>query len=206
MNTVILSGAIAPTPEFRQTREGKSICEFHLLFTNPSKSGSTKKIKCLSFGRLAEAVAQFHESQAVVLIGSINIINKEDKTRLIEFKISSFDTVPFPVNINSICLAGRTGRDTEIRFFDSGNSKASTSLAVRRTSDQTDWFDLEAWGKTGEVMSNYVAKGGLIAVQGQIKFEEWNDKNTGGLRTKIVVNVGELELLGRKREQEEVAF
>ncbi|MFO0055639.1 MAG: single-stranded DNA-binding protein [Dolichospermum sp.] len=108
-----------------------------------------------------------------------------------------------PVNINSVNITGRTGQDPEPKYFESGKNKCSASLAVRRTSDQTDWFDLEAWGKTAEVMGNYVRKGGLIGISGQLKFEEWTDKNSGELRSKPIILVGQLELLGGKKEQEE---
>jgi single-strand DNA-binding protein len=142
------------------------------------------------------------------LVGAINIISKESngtKTKVTEFKISALDMVSSPVNVNSVSIAGRVGRDPEVRYFESGTNKTSCSLAVRRTS-QTDWFDLEAWGKTGEVMGNYVRKGGLIGILGQIKFEEWTDKSTGELRSKPVILVGELELLGGKKEQEQEDF
>jgi single-strand DNA-binding protein len=162
----------------------------------------------VGFGKLAELIAQLDENQAIVLVGAINIISKESngtKTKVTEFKISALDMVSSPVNVNSVSIAGRVGRDPEVRYFESGTNKTSCSLAVRRTS-QTDWFDLEAWGKTGEVMGNYVRKGGLIGILGQIKFEEWTDKSTGELRSKPVILVGELELLGGKKEQEQEDF
>lgn len=204
MNTIVLSGTINSTPELRYLENGTAITYFVLSFTNASKSGSTKQINCISFGKLAEVVAQFHEGESVVLIGAINITTVERdgiKSRKTELKISSIDVTETPVNVNSVSLAGRTGKDPETRYFESGTNKSSVSLAVRRTSDQTDWFDVEAWGKTGEVMGNYVRKGGLIGVQGQLKFEEWNDRTTGELRSKPVINVTQLDLLGSKKEE-----
>ncbi|MFM6250423.1 MAG: single-stranded DNA-binding protein, partial [Dolichospermum sp.] len=83
-------------------------------------------------------------------------------------------------------------------------NKCSVSLAVCRTADQTDWFDLEAWNKTADVMSNYVQKGGLIGVEDSLKFKEWTDR-TGELRSKPVILVSQLELLGMgsKKERED---
>ncbi|MFM6079218.1 MAG: single-stranded DNA-binding protein, partial [Dolichospermum sp.] len=65
-------------------------------------------------------------------------------------------------------------------------------------------FDLEAWNKTADVMSNYVQKGGLIGVEGSLKFKEWTDR-TGELRSKPVILVSQLELLGMgsKKERED---
>lgn len=54
-------------------------------------------------------------------------------------------------------------------------------------------------------MSNYVQKGGLIGVEGSLRFDEWSDKNTGELRSKPVILVSQLELLGMgsKKERED---
>ncbi|MFM6248528.1 MAG: single-stranded DNA-binding protein, partial [Dolichospermum sp.] len=57
---------------------------------------------------------------------------------------------------------------------------------------QVDWLDLEAWNKTADVMSNYVQEGGLIGVEGSLRFDEWSDKNTGELRSKPVILVSRL--------------
>jgi single-stranded DNA-binding protein len=169
MNTAILSGVIS-SPQLRYSNDGKPVSEFFLSFINVSNSQSVKQIKCLGFGKLAESIGQLREGQSVVLVGSINIVNKDfngTKTKITEFRISVVDVIPNPINVNSVNVAGRAGRDPEVRYFESGTNKTSCSLAVRRTSDQTDWFDLEAWGKVGEVMGNYVRKGGLIGISGQ---------------------------------------
>ncbi|MFM6920811.1 MAG: single-stranded DNA-binding protein [Dolichospermum sp.] len=195
MNSAILSGVIISSPQIRYTSDNKAISEFLLAFQDASKSAVSKQIKCLGFGgKLAESIGQLKEGQAAILVGSINITNRENngvKTKVTEFKISALDVVPSAGNINSVRAVGRTGRVV----YKSGN-KCSVSLAVRRTADQTDWFDLEAWNRTGEVMSNYVQKGGLISVEGSLRFDEWSDKNTGELRSKPVILVSQLELLG----------
>jgi single-strand DNA-binding protein len=100
---------------------------------------------------------------------------------------------------NVIILAGRTGRDPEIRYFESGTCVATLSLAVnRRIKDAPpDWFELVAWGKTAEVLANHCPKGTQIAVVGQLDMEAWVDKNTGQERAKPIVRVDQVELLGR---------
>lgn len=209
MNNAVLSGIISSPPQIRYTNDGKSISEFLLSFQNASKSAAFKQIKCVGFGKLAESISQLQEGQPVVLVGAINITNRENngiKTKVTEFKISALDVVSSPVNVNSVSIAGRTGRDPEVKYFESGTNKASCSLAVRRTADQTDWFDLEAWDRKAEVISNYVRKGGLIGINGQLKFEEWTDRQTNELRSKPVILVGELELLGSKKQEQEEDF
>ncbi|MBD2458513.1 single-stranded DNA-binding protein [Nostoc sp. FACHB-87] len=69
-----------------------------------------------------------------------------------------------------------------------------------RNSDEPDWFELELWGKTAEVAGNYVRKGKQIAVKGSLKFDSWNDRQTGVSRSKPVIVVDQLDLLGSKNE------
>lgn len=205
MNNAVLGGIIVTPPQLRHTTDNKTICVFELGFVNPSKSESIKHIRCVGFGKIAEAIAQLQQSQNLIVIGSINIIKREqngNKVYLTEFKINNFEAISSPININSVNIVGRIGQDTDMKYFESGTNKATNSLAVRRY-QETDWFSLEAWGKTAEVMGNYVRKGGLIGVIGELKFEEWNDRNSGELRSKAVIKVNQLDLLGSKQEQRE---
>ncbi|MEM8780260.1 MAG: single-stranded DNA-binding protein [Cyanobacteria bacterium P01_G01_bin.49] len=100
-------------------------------------------------------------------------------------------------NLNQINLVGRIGQDPEIKYFESGTVITKLSLAVnrRRKNEEPDWFTLEMWGKTTEIAANYTQKGSLIGVEGELKLDEWLDKNTGLQRSKPVVKVNRLELL-----------
>ncbi|TAF06522.1 MAG: single-stranded DNA-binding protein [Nostocales cyanobacterium] len=109
------------------------------------------------------------------------------------------------MSINVVTLVGRVGGDPNIRYFESGKVKCELTLAVNRktrNSDQPDWFNLELWGKTAEIAGNYVRKGSLIGVKGSLKFDTWSDRQTGTNRSKPVINVEQLELLGSKRDAE----
>ncbi len=101
------------------------------------------------------------------------------------------------VNLNQINLVGRLGKDPDVRYFESGASKAKLTLAVHRQNqdEQPDWFELELWNKTAEVAANYSQKGSLIGIEGELKLESWTDKRTGLLRSKPVIKVHRLELL-----------
>jgi single-strand DNA-binding protein len=110
--------------------------------------------------------------------------------------------------INLVSLVGRVGQDPELRYFDSGKIVAKMSLAVnrlRRAGEDTppDWFDLEIWGKTAEIAGEYVRKGSMIGVTGQLSFSRWNDKETGEPRIRTVIRVDNLDLLSRARSQED---
>ena len=103
--------------------------------------------------------------------------------------------------MNRITLVGRAGRDPEVCYFESGSMVANLTMAVSRRSkdDEPDWFNLEIWGKTAQVAADYVRKGSLIGISGSIHFERWTDR-TGQERSKPVVRVDQLDLLGGKRD------
>ncbi|MEB3358945.1 MAG: single-stranded DNA-binding protein [Synechococcales bacterium] len=109
------------------------------------------------------------------------------------------------MGLNTINLVGRAGRDPDVKYFESGSVVCNLTLAVdryRRNSDEPDWFNLEIWGKTAEIAANYVRKGSLIGVSGALKIEHWKDRSTGVDRTKPVIRVDQLRLLGSKRDNE----
>jgi single-strand DNA-binding protein len=108
------------------------------------------------------------------------------------------------MSINTITLVGRAGRDPELRFFESGTSVANLTMAVDKASsnreEEPDWFSLEIWGKQAQVAADYVRKGSLIGVVGRMTSEQWTDRNTGERRSKPVVKVDRLALLGSKAD------
>jgi single-strand DNA-binding protein len=109
------------------------------------------------------------------------------------------------MSLNVVTLVGRVGGDPDVKYFQSGTVVCNLTLAVNRrtkNSDQPDWFNLEIWGKTAEIAANYVRKGSLIGVTGSLKFDHWQDRNTGTKRSKPVIRVDQLDLLGSKRDNE----
>ncbi|MCL1471664.1 single-stranded DNA-binding protein [Argonema antarcticum] len=107
------------------------------------------------------------------------------------------------MTLNVVNLVGRAGRDPEVKYFESGKVVCNLTLAVNRqsrNSDEPDWFNLEIWGKTAEVAANYVRKGSLIGVSGSLKFDYWQDRATGVNRSKPVIRVDRLDLLGSKQD------
>nr|YP_009530706.1 single-strand DNA-binding protein [Paulinella micropora]AXY63395.1 single-strand DNA-binding protein [Paulinella micropora] len=108
------------------------------------------------------------------------------------------------MSINSVMLIGYVGRDPEVRQFESGNTVANVSLAVnrRKSSNETDWFNLELWGKQAELVSEYVRKGSLLGIVGSLKIDSWTDRNSREQRSKPVIRVVQLQLLGSRRDSE----
>lgn len=107
------------------------------------------------------------------------------------------------MDLNIITLVGRAGRDPEVKYFESGKVVCNFAIAVNRMKkDEADWFELEIWGKTAEVAASYVKKGSLVGIIGSLNIESWNDKNSGASRSKPVVRVDKLDLLGSKKDNE----
>ncbi len=107
--------------------------------------------------------------------------------------------------MNTVVIVGRVGRDAEIRYFESGKSKASFSVASNRwdsksKSEVPDWFNIEVWDKQAEFAGEYVKKGQLIAVEGRIAQNKWTDKATGDERESFLVIGNNIRLLGSKRD------
>lgn len=91
--------------------------------------------------------------------------------------------------INQVILMGRLTRDPETRTTQSGKSVTSFSLAVDRMGqdDQADFFDVTAWEKTGELVAQYLTKGRRALVQGRLRQDSWDDKDTGKRRSRVEV-------------------
>ncbi|AVG16860.1 single-stranded DNA-binding protein [Chromobacterium vaccinii] len=104
--------------------------------------------------------------------------------------------------MNSITFDGRLAADAELRYTPSGEPV----LSFRVASDigfgerkSTNWFSCQVWGKRGESLKNYLAKGQQVTVYGQLTLREWQDKD-GNKRVSPDVRVNELSLQGGRSE------
>lgn len=109
------------------------------------------------------------------------------------------------MQINTVNLVGRLGRDPEVKWLESGKVNATFSIAVNNpfNKDQADWFNIEVWGKSAEVVATYCKKGSLLGLSGHVKIDHWDDKNTGATRSKPVINADNIYLLGGKQDQQQ---
>lgn len=105
---------------------------------------------------------------------------------------------------NKVILMGNLTRDPESRTTPSGQSVTNFSLAVNRTwkgadgqqNEDVSYVDCVAWGKTGEIITQYLGKGRAILVSGRLDQRSWEDKETGGKRSKIEVVVEDFNFVG----------
>lgn len=115
-------------------------------------------------------------------------------------------------SLNKVQLIGNLGRDPEMRYTPKGTPWARFSLAVNRIwnnaegqrQKETEWFNIEAWGKLGETCFQYLKKGKLVYIEGQLHNERWEDeKGETHHTTKVVAR--EMEMLDRKPDEPEGA-
>jgi single-strand DNA-binding protein len=92
-------------------------------------------------------------------------------------------------SINQVILMGRLTRDPEQRTTTTGKTIASFSIAVDRggQDDAADFFEVTAWEKLGELVIQYLAKGRRVLVQGRLRQDSWDDKETGKKRSRVEV-------------------
>ena len=92
-------------------------------------------------------------------------------------------------SINQVILMGRLTRDPEQRTTPSGKTVARFSIAVDRqgSDDAADFFDVTAWEKLGELVTQYLGKGRRVLVQGRLRQDSWDDKETGKKRSRVEV-------------------
>ena len=100
-------------------------------------------------------------------------------------------------SINQVILMGRLTRDPEQRTTTSGRTVVSFSIAVDRQTqdDQADIFDVTAWEKLGELVMQYLSKGRRVLVQGRLRQDSWEDKETGKRRSRIEVVASDVTFL-----------
>lgn len=100
-------------------------------------------------------------------------------------------------SINQVILMGRLTRDPEQRTTTTGKTIANFSIAVDRAGqdDQADFFDITAWEKLGDLAIQYLNKGRRVLVQGRLRQDSWDDKETGKKRSRIEVTATDITFL-----------
>lgn len=100
-------------------------------------------------------------------------------------------------SINQVILMGRLTRDPEQRTTTTGKIIASFSIAVDRggQDDAADFFEITAWEKLGELVMQYLGKGRRVLVQGRLRQDSWDDKETGKKRSRVEVTATDVTFL-----------
>ena len=106
---------------------------------------------------------------------------------------------------NRVILVGNLTRDPELRYLASGTAVTDVGLAVndRRKNANGEWIeettfvDVTVWGRTAEVMSEYLGKGSPVLIEGRLKLDSWETQD-GQKRSKLKVVAERMQMLGAK--------
>lgn len=105
--------------------------------------------------------------------------------------------------LNKVMIIGNIGRDPELRYTPSGKPVTSFSLASSRSwiapdgerREETEWFNIVAWGNLAEICNQKLAKSQQVYVEGRLQTRSWeDDRGQRHFRTEIVAN--EMIILG----------
>jgi single-strand DNA-binding protein len=105
---------------------------------------------------------------------------------------------------NKVLLMGNLTRDPEVKYTPKGTALANLGLAVNRrwtteTGEQKEevtFVDVEVWGRQAETAGQYLAKGRPVFIEGRLKLDSWEDKESGQKRNKLKVVAERVQFLG----------
>ncbi|MDR1971486.1 MAG: single-stranded DNA-binding protein [Treponema sp.] len=104
-------------------------------------------------------------------------------------------------DLNHVTLVGRLTRDAELRYTASGQAVCKFSIALNRRrkngdqwEDEANFFDIVLWGRQGEALNQYLVKGKMIGVEGELRQDRW--QQDGQNRSKVEIVANNIQLLG----------
>ena len=98
-------------------------------------------------------------------------------------------------NFNKVILAGNLTRDPELRYTPNGKAIAKFAMAINRNwttdtgekKEEVTFVDIDSFGRQAEVISQYLKKGRPVLIEGRLKLDQWDDKQTGQKRSRLGV-------------------
>ncbi len=112
--------------------------------------------------------------------------------------------------LNKVQIIGHLGRDPEMRYTPSGRPVTTFTVAVSRTwntvdgerHNETEWFNIVAWGNLAEICKQYLNKGQQVYIEGRLQTRRWDDKE-GVKHTSVEVVANEMMMLGERSDRRE---
>ncbi len=106
--------------------------------------------------------------------------------------------------MNKIIVIGNLGRDPEMRYTASGQSVTNFSIASNRRytlasgeqREETEWFNVSAWGRLGETCNQYLSRGSQVYVEGRLRSRSYTGQD-GQLRFSNDITLTDVQFLGR---------
>ena len=112
-------------------------------------------------------------------------------------------------SFNKVILMGNLTRDPQLKYLPSQTAVVEFGLACNRRfktqagedKEEVTFVDCTAFGRTGEVINQYFTKGKPIFIEGRLKYDQWEDKQGGGKRSKITIVVENFQFVGGREGQ-----
>ncbi len=116
-------------------------------------------------------------------------------------------------SFNKVLLMGNLTRDPEVRYTPKGTAIATIGLAVNRVwtteggekKEEVTFVDVDVWGRQAETVGQYLSKGSPLFVEGRLKLDTWDDKETGQKRSKMRVVCENFQFIGAPKGKTEVS-
>ncbi|MEM1164771.1 MAG: single-stranded DNA-binding protein [Planctomycetota bacterium] len=113
-------------------------------------------------------------------------------------------------SFNKVILLGNLTRDIEMRQTGSGLNIGRLGLAVNdrvkdqsgQWTDKANFIDCVAFGRTAEIMSQYLGKGSSVFIEGKLSWSQWQDKNSGQNRSKLEVIVDNFQFVDSRQDRQ----
>lgn len=113
-------------------------------------------------------------------------------------------------SVNKVILIGNLGQDPESRFTPQGTAVTSFSIATNESwksqsgdiKEHTEWHRIEMFGKRAETANEYMRKGHTVYIEGRLKTDEWEDKETGQKRRATKIQCDNFTMLGRRGDSQ----
>jgi single-strand DNA-binding protein len=114
-------------------------------------------------------------------------------------------------SLNRVQLMGNLGKDPETRYTPTGQKVCSFTVAVNHrwktregeAKESTEWFNIDAWGRLGEICQEYLSKGRAVYIEGRLHTDRYEHEGETRFFTKVVAR--EMQILDRKPAEEEPA-
>ena len=112
-------------------------------------------------------------------------------------------------SLNKVFLLGNLTRDPDLRSLPSGQNVCELRLAVSRRfspgngqepREETCFVDVVVWGRSAANCKQYLAKGSPVLVEGRLRLDQWEDRNGGGTRSRLLVVAEQVQFVGRRQQ------
>src|SRR5215510_7239258 len=114
---------------------------------------------------------------------------------------------PLMASFNKVILAGNLTHDPELRYTPKGTAVARVRLAINRVytteggekKEEVTYVDVDAFARQAEIISQYLKKGRPVLIEGRLRYDTWEDKQTSQKRSKLSVVLENFQFLDSQR-------